>query len=196
MRVIKRDGSETEVEFDEITRKIKILAQKEPQLNIDAATLAMNVISMIYDGITTSELDEFTASTAATMSLYNPDYEEIASRLIINNHHKNTIDSFTETMVKLNNYIDNNIIEFCKNNKQKIDELIDHSRDYSISYFGFNTLYKSYLLKLDKKPIERPQYLFMRVALGIHHNTKNSTNYILQKVKNTYDLLNIVRLHD
>ena len=94
MKVIKRNGIETEVEFDEITRKIKSLAEKEPKLNIDSAKLAMEVIALIYDGISTSELDEFTASTSASMSLYNQDYEELAGRLIINNYHKNTNDSF------------------------------------------------------------------------------------------------------
>jgi ribonucleoside-diphosphate reductase alpha subunit len=192
MRVIKRDGTETEVEFDEITRKIKSLAQKEPKLNIDSADLARNVIGMIYDGITTSELDEFTASTAATMSLYNPDYEELASRLIMNNHHKNTNDSFTETILMFDNYIDTNILTFCKSNKEQIDNIIDHSRDYLISYFGFNTLYKSYLLKVNKKPIERPQYLFLRVALGIHYNdSSNSVLDTFAKIKNTYDLLSL-----
>ena len=191
MRVIKRDGTETEVEFDEITRKIKTLANKEPKLNIDAPTLAMNVISMIYDGITTSELDEFTASTAATMSLYNPDYEELASRLIINNHHKNTNDSFTETFTSLSKYISKPLLQFCEENKEKIDALIDHSRDYLISYFGLNTLYKSYLLKVNKKTVERPQYLFMRVALGIHHNQTDTIDTILSKTKNTYDLISL-----
>ena len=191
MRVIKRNGNESEVEFDEITRKIKNLSQKEPVLNIDAPNLARNVIGMIYDGITTSELDEFTASTAATMSLYNPDYEDLASRLIINNHHKNTDNSFTDTILTLNKYINTELLNFCSINKQHIDNLIDHSRDYLISYFGFNTLYKSYLLKVDKKVVERPQYLFMRVALGIHYDNNNTLEYILTKAKNTYDLLSL-----
>ena len=192
MKVIKRNGIETEVEFDEITRKIKSLAEKEPKLNIDSAKLAMEVIALIYDGITTSELDEFTASTSASMSLYNQDYEELASRLIINNHHKNTNNSFCETMINLENIIDDDIITLCENNKELLDSIIDNTRDYYISYFGFNTLYKSYLLKVNKKPIERPQYMFLRVSLGIHIN-KNDLIEIstecLEKIKNTYDLL-------
>ena len=188
MKVLKRNGIECEVEFDEITRKIKILAEKKPKLNIDAAKLAMEVISLIYDGITTSELDEFTASTAASMSVYNQDYEELAGRLIINNHHKNTQDSFCDTMEFLKNYISDEILEICKNNKDIIDNLLDYSRDYLISYFGFNTLSKSYLLKINKKPIERPQHLFMRVAIGIHGNLILSDE-CLNKIKNTYNLL-------
>ena len=188
MRVVKRNGTECDVEFDEITRKIKTLAEKQPKLYIDSAKLAMEVISLIYDGITTSELDEFTASTSASMSLYNPDYEELASRLIINNHHKNTSDSFCETMQTLNHYISDDLLTICENNKEMIDGLIDYSRDYLISYFGFNTLIKSYLLKVNKKTIERPQHLFMRVALGIHGNLNLDENCI-KKIKNTYDFL-------
>uniref|UniRef100_A0A6C0LCK5 ribonucleoside-diphosphate reductase n=1 Tax=viral metagenome TaxID=1070528 RepID=A0A6C0LCK5_9ZZZZ len=188
MRVIKRNGVECDVEFDEITRKIKTLAEKQPKLDIDSAKLAMEVISLIFDGITTSVLDEFTASTSASMSLYNPDYEELASRLIINNHHKNTSDSFCETMQTLNHYISYDILKICENNKSKIDSLIDYSRDYLISYFGFNTLIKSYLLKVNKKTVERPQHLFMRVAIGIHGDLNFDENCI-KKIKNTYDLL-------
>ena len=188
MRVVKRNGTECDVEFDEITRKIKTLAKKQPKLDIDSAKLAMEVISLIYDGITTSELDEFTASTSASMSLYNPDYEELASRLIINNHHKNTSDSFCESMKILKHYISDDLLIICEKNKELIDNLIDYSRDYLISYFGFNTLIKSYLLKVNKKTIERPQHLFMRVALGIHGNLNLDDNCI-KKIKNTYDLL-------
>jgi ribonucleoside-diphosphate reductase alpha subunit len=188
MRVVKRNGTECDVEFDEITRKIKTLAEKQPKLDIDSAKLAMEVISLIYDGITTSELDEFTSSTSASMSLYNPDYEELASRLIINNHHKNTSDSFCETMQILNHYISDDLLKICKKNKEIIDDLIDYSRDYLISYFGFNTLIKSYLLKVNKKTVERPQHLFMRVALGIHGNL-NLDEKCIKKIKNTYDFL-------
>ena len=188
MRVVKRNGTECDVEFDEITRKIKTLAEKQPKLDIDSAKLAMEVISLIYDGITTSELDEFTASTSASMSLYNPDYEELASRLIINNHHKNTSDSFCETMQTLNHYISDDILKICEQNKSILDSLIDYSRDYLISYFGFNTLIKSYLLKVNKNTVERPQHLFMRVAIGIHGNLNLDDNYI-KKIKNTYDFL-------
>ena len=188
MRVIKRNGSECDVEFDEITRKIKSLADKKPKLNIDAPVLAREVIALIYDKITTSALDEFTASTSASMSLYNPDYEELAGRLIINNHQKNTNNSFCETMLKLEKYINDDIIYLCKNKKECLDSLVDHNRDYNISYFGFNTLYKSYLLKENNKPIERPQYLFLRVALGIH-GKKDLDSETLYKIKNTYDLL-------
>ncbi len=118
MQVIKRNSEKYDDEFNEITKKIKDLSNKEPKLNIDAPYLVRNVIGMIYDGITTSELDEFTASTAATMSLYNSDYEELASRLIINNHQKNTNTSFCETMLSLDKFINNDILNLCKMQKE------------------------------------------------------------------------------
>ena len=182
MKVLKRDLSLIEVEFDEITKKIKVFSNKEPKLNIDSGSLAREVISLIYDGITTSELDEFTASTAANMSIYNSDYSELAGRLIINNHIKNTNYSFCEAMNKLKCIISDELLLICKNHEKEINEIIDDSRDYLLSYFGFNTLKKSYLLKNEQKVIERPQYLYMRVSLGIH-----GTDFI--KVKQTYDLL-------
>ena len=186
MKVIKRNGIKTDIEFDEITRKIKFLANKEPVLNIDAISLAREVIALIYDGISTSELDEFTASTAAGMSLYNPDYGELASRLIINNHQKNTLNSFCESVEILKDLIHEDIIYLCHLYKEQLDNIINHERDYLISYFGFNTLLKSYLLKNNNKTIERPQYLFLRVSLFIHSNSKNLN---IDKVKNTYNLL-------
>jgi len=190
MKVIKRNGDRVEVEFDEITRKIKNLTEKTPKLNIDAAILAREVIALIFDGITTSDLDEFTASTSASMALYNPDYEELASRLIINNHHKNTSSSFCDTMIELDKYINDDILDLCKNHKEILDNIINHENDYFISYFGFNTLYKSYLLKSNNKVLERPQYLYLRVSLGIHATGNKDLSYEnLEKVKNTYYLL-------
>jgi len=185
MKVIKRNSTIVDVEFDEITKKIKQFANKKPKLNIDAAKLAMEVISLIYDGITTSELDEFTASMAINKSLYNSDYSELASRLIINNHMKNTNHSFKECVLKLNNLISEDLITLTTQYEKKINEIIIPERDYLLSYFGFNTLKKSYLLKDENgTTLERPQYLYMRVALSIHTND-------FEKVKETYDLLSL-----
>ena len=186
MKVIKRDSTIVDVQFDEITKKIKLFAMKSPKLNVDAADLAREVISLIYDGITTSELDEFTASIAINRSLYNSDYSELASRLIINNHMKNTNYSFKDCVLQLKNILSDDLIDLCTNDYYKIIEsYIVPERDYLLSYFGFNTLKKSYLLKNDdNKIIERPQYLYMRVALGIHSRD-------FDKVKETYDLLSL-----
>ena len=185
MKVIKRNSTIVDVEFDEITRKIKLFANKKPKLKIDAACLAREVISLIYDCITTSELDEFTASIAINKSLYNSDYSELASRLIINNHIKNTNYSFKECVLQLSKLLSDEIIDLCNSKEYEIIEsFIKPERDYLLSYFGFNTLKKSYLLKSNDKIIERPQYLYMRVALGIHGRD-------LDKVKETYDLLSL-----
>ena len=184
MRVIKRDLTEVDIEFDEITKKIKTFANKDPKLNIDSGYLAMEVISLIYDGITTSELDEFTASMAANMAIYNTDYSELAGRLIINNHIKNTRESFTESMNLLSNIISSELLLISKENEKEINDIIDYSRDYLVSYFGFNTLQKSYLLRNKYKVIERPQHLYMRVSIAIH-----GTDFV--KVKETYDLLSL-----
>ncbi len=189
MRVLKRNGEFTEVEFDEITRKIKFLADFEPKLKIDPSELALKVINQIYDGITTSELDEFTASTASTMSLYNSDYNLLASRLIINNHIKNTPYTFCESMNILKDIISENILIICEKYKEDINKIIVELRDYNLNYFAFCTLKKGYLLKHNNKTIERPQYLFMRVALGIHGNDINNINF--EDVKKTYDLLSL-----
>lgn len=198
MRVIKRNGEECDIEFDEIVRKIKQLANLYAfkKLDIDAGKLTHDVIALIYDGITTSELDEFTASTAASLSLYNNDYNILAGRIIVNNHIKNTSFSFSEAMLKLDYIISDSILKLCREVPEKLNGIICEERDYLISYFGFTTLYKSYLLRLKevnskkvKRVIERPQYLFLRVALGIHVNNEDPQSTDFEKVKNTYDLL-------
>lgn len=198
MRVIKRNGEECDIEFDEIVRKIKQLANLYAfkKLDIDAGKLTHDVIALIYDGITTSELDEFTASTAASLSLYNNDYNILAGRIIVNNHIKNTPFSFSEAMLKLDYIISDSILKLCLEVPEKLNGIICEERDYLISYFGFTTLYKSYLLRLKevnskkvKRVIERPQYLFLRVALGIHINNEDPQSTDFEKVKNTYDLL-------
>ena len=194
MRVLKRNGELVEVKFDEITQKIKNLCTSGSHgsnildsINpIDPIYIAMEVIKTIYDGITTSQLDEYTASVCANLSIKNYDYGILASRLAINNHHKNTLKSFCDSIQEIPN-IDEDIKKYCSQNKKILDNLVDLSRDYLISYFGFNTLYKSYLLKnKDGKTIETPQFLFLRVSLGIHYN-KEKTD--INKVKTTYDLL-------
>lgn len=189
MKVTKRNGEQKEIEFDEITRKIKYLSDIEPCLNVDHSSLAIKVINQIYDGITTSELDDFTANTASTMSLYNSDYNILASRLIINNHIKNCPLSFYNCMEELSDIISNNILIICSQYKNEINDIIQLDRDYNLSYFAFCTLKKGYLLKSNKKTLERPQYLFMRVALGIHGNDLNNIDF--EKIKKTYDMLSL-----
>jgi ribonucleoside-diphosphate reductase alpha chain len=184
MKVVKRGGQIVEMKLDQITDRIKRMADAKSygnKLDIDPVYISKEVCSLLYDRITTSELDEFTASIASNMILKNPDYEILASRIIINNHIKNTKPSFCETMIDLHSggLISDNIINIVNTNKKFFDEIIVQDRDYSLSYFGFKTLEKSYLLGVNGT-IERPQGLFLRVAIGIHHDN-------LEKIKDTYN---------
>ena len=182
MKVITRSGKEEDVKFDLITEKIKSLAGDD--LKVDPIFVAQTVCSLIHDRITTSELDDFTSSFSATLFKRHPDYLILASRVATNNHHKNTNESFVSVMKKLNNIgiISDDFILNVVENGTQIEKMIDYSRDYSISYFGFKTLLNSYLLKYKGEVLERPQHLFMRVALAIHSND-------LSMVKKVYDSL-------
>ena len=182
MKVITRSGIEEDVKFDLITEKIKLLAGDD--LRVDPIFVAQNVCSLIHDRITTSELDDFTSSFSATLFKKHPDYLILASRVAINNHHKNTKESFQEVMKKLNTsgIISDDFIKVLDKNATEIEEMIDYTRDYSISYFGFKTLFNSYLLKHEDTVLERPQHLFMRVALSIHRDN-------MELVKKVYDSL-------
>jgi len=192
MKVIKRNGESAEVKFDQITDRLKFLASKNQwgrQLDIDAPMIAQKVCSSIYNGISTSELDEYTANVCANKLLENLDYEIIASRISINNHQKNTSLYFSDIIQKLWNckkrpLISEEIKSIVEKNKEEVDKIIVPERDYLINYFGFKTLHKGYLLKVDDKTVERPQHLFLRVALGIHGNN-------LEKVKETYNSLSL-----
>ena len=182
MKVITRSGIEEDVKFDLITEKIKLLAGDD--LRVDPIFVAQNVCSLIHDRITTTELDDFTSSFSATLFKKHPDYLILASRVAINNHHKNTKESFQSVMKKLNKsgIISDDFIEVLDKNTASIEKIIDYTRDYSISYFGFKTLFNSYLLKHKDTVLERPQHLFMRVALAIHKDN-------MELVKKVYDSL-------
>ncbi|QNL50375.1 ribonucleoside-diphosphate reductase subunit alpha [Olivibacter sp. SDN3] len=193
MFVIKRDGRSESVKFDKITARIeKLCYGLNPDL-VDAIDVARKVIEGLYDGVTTSELDNLAAETAASLTTKHPDYALLASRIAVSNLHKNTVKSFSETMTLLYNYIDpktakpaplvaDDVYEVIQANAELLDSQIIYDRDFSFDYFGFKTLEKSYLLKLNGKIAERPQHLFMRVAVGIHKHDIDS-------VIKTYDLL-------
>jgi ribonucleotide reductase alpha subunit len=193
MTVIKRNGKYEEVSFDKILKRVKELGSKViPPLSINYSQLVMKVIDQLYNNIPTHIIDEITASQCASMCTKHTDYSILASRIIISNSHKNTISSFYQSMHKLytftdshNNHsplIDSNLWSITKNNREKIENIIDYSRDYNFDYFGYKTLERAYLMKIDKNIIERPQHMWMRVALAIH-----GSNFDL--VKETYDLL-------
>jgi ribonucleoside-diphosphate reductase alpha chain len=189
MRVIKRNTEMEDVSFDKVLNRLKNLSSG---LTIDVSEIAQKVCSRIYDGVKTYELDELAAYLCSSMSIEHPDYSILASRIIISNHHKNTSPSFSETIQILYNNVDNHnnsiplvseeLYNVVKKNKEKLNTCIDYQRDYLFDYFGFKTLERAYLLRVNKKIIERPQHMWMRVAIGIHGND-------IKEVIQTYDLL-------
>ena len=179
MYVIKRDGKKETVKFDKITARIEKLCYSLNPALVDPIDVAKKVIEGLYDGVTTSELDNLAAETAASLTTKHPDYALLASRIAVSNLHKNTIKSFSETMRRLHGYIDSktgknaslladDVWDVIEANTEVLDSTIIYDRDFGFDYFGFKTLEKSYLLKIDGKIAERPQHLFMRVAVGIH----------------------------
>jgi ribonucleoside-diphosphate reductase alpha chain len=179
MFVLKRDGKKESVKFDKITARIERLCYGLNPSLVDPIDVAKKVIEGLYDGVTTSELDSLAAETAASLTTKHPDYALLASRIAVSNLHKNTIKSFSETMKLLYNYVDkktgknasllaDDVWAVIEANAELLDSSIIYDRDFGFDYFGFKTLEKSYLLKVDGKIAERPQHLFMRVSVGIH----------------------------
>lgn len=178
MYVVKRDGRKEPVMFDKITERIKILCYGLNDL-VDPVKVAMRVIEGLYDGVSTYELDNLAAETAASMTVMHPDYAQLAARIAISNLHKNTTKSFSETMIEMYHYINprtnqkspllsDEVYKAIIDNSEKLDSAIIYSRDFSYDYFGFKTLERSYLLRINGKIVERPQHMLMRVSVGIH----------------------------
>ena len=192
MYVIKRDGQKEPVMFDKITERIKKLCYGLNDL-VDAVKVAMRVIEGLYDGVSTSELDNLAAETAASMTISHPDYAQLAARIAISNLHSNTNKSFSETMNEMYHYVNprngqsapllseevHNVIQ---ENAAFLNSHIIYTRDFNYDYFGFKTLERSYLLKINGKIVERPQHMLMRVSVGIHLDD-------LKSVIETYDLM-------
>ena len=186
MRIIKRDGTSQELSFDKILYRVKNLCNDESLGKLDSIdydVITQRVIASIYDGVTSSELDEEAARICASITT-NVDYKQLSSRIIISNMHKNTPDSFSEacTLLHSSHVISDDHYRLVLKNKELFDSMIIHPRDYLFDYFGYKTLEKSYLLKINGKIIERPQYLYLRVAIAIH---RENTDNILE----TYNLL-------
>lgn len=202
MRVTKRNGELQDIAFDKILERVKKLGQ-EAKININYSSLVMKVIDQLYDKIPTSKIDELAAEQCASMSTLNPDYGILAGRIIVSNHQKNTDPNFYMVVNRLYNFRDingkkkpllsNTLFEFVATYTQEIEDMIDYERDYLIDYFGFKTLERSYLFKVGKDIVERPQHMWMRVAIGIHGYTDNSytKEKALQLVKETYDLMSL-----
>ena len=192
MFVVKRDGHKEPVMFDKITARIKKLCYGLNPL-VDPVRVSMRVIEGLYDGVTTSELDNLAAEVAATMTTTHPDYTNLASRISVSNLHKNTKKSFSKTMEDLYNYVNprtnkkapllsDEVYNVIKKNAEKLDSTIIYNRDFNYDYFGFKTLERSYLLKINGAVAERPQHMLMRVSIGIHHDD-------LDSAIETYDLM-------
>lgn len=193
MYVIKRDGRRESVKFDKITSRIEKLCYGLDALYVQPIEVAKKVVAGIYDGVTTAELDVLAAETAASMTTKHPDYAILAARIAISNLHKNTLKSFSATMKQLYTYTDPKTGEnasliskeahdIIRKHAALLDSTIIYDRDYGYDYFGYKTLEKSYLLKVNGKIAERPQHMLMRVAVGIHLDDIDS-------VIETYNLL-------
>ncbi len=179
MFVIKRNGKTESVKFDKITARVEKLCYGLNPALVDPIDVAKKVIEGLYDGVTTSELDNLAAETAASLTTKHPDYALLASRIAVSNLHKNTQKSFSGTMKKLHEYVDrktgrnasliaDDVWAVIEQNAELLDSTIIYDRDFGFDYFGFKTLEKSYLLKIEGQIVERPQHLYMRVAVGIH----------------------------
>lgn len=192
MKVVTRSGQTEDVKFDLITEKIKKLSEYNDmwgkKLDIDPVFISQNICSRIYNGISTTELDEFSANFAATMFKSDPDYLILASRISVNNHHKNTSDSFVECVKKLYeaNLVTYEFYNIVLINSEELEKMVNSGRDYNITFFGFKTLQSSYLLKCNSKVLERPQYLFMRVAIQIHGNNLDLVKKVYDSISNKY----------
>jgi ribonucleoside-diphosphate reductase alpha chain len=192
MFVIKRNGKKEPVKFDKVTARLQKLSYSLSCL-VDVHEVAQKTIEGIYDGVPTTELDNLAAETAASMTVTHPDYALLASRIAVSNLHKNTTKSFSATMRNLYLYTDpqtgkprpllaDDVMHVIEKHAELLDSTLIYDRDFAFDYFGFKTLEKSYLLRIDGKIAERPQHMYMRVAIGIHKND-------LDSVIKTYHLL-------
>jgi len=203
MYVTKRSGKLEVVSFDKILNRIKNIGN-EANIKINYTSLVMKVIDQLYNNISTTQIDELSAEQCASMSSIHPDYNVLAGRVVISNHLKNTSSSFSDTMKQLYFYKDKNgkhsplisddlyriVVEYDELadgvttlfTTNKLDNIIDYNREYLIDYFGFKTLERAYLMRIDKKIIERIQHMWLRVAIGIHGNN-------FHRVCETYDMM-------
>lgn len=199
MKIQKRNGEFEKLSFDKIITRLKKLANDKnlgKLSTIDTDIIAQKVVSSIYDGVKSQELDDEAARIAITM-IENSEYPQLASRIVISSLHKNTINSFSQVMDLLYEHYDINnnfspilsqrFINLVRKYSKELDEMIDYSRDYLFDYFGLKTLEKSYLMKKDNQIVERPQHLYMRVCVNVLGD--NNGNLDLEKVKTMYDLM-------
>ncbi|MEC7177887.1 MAG: ribonucleoside-diphosphate reductase subunit alpha [Candidatus Thermoplasmatota archaeon] len=193
MQVVNRKGEREDVRFDAILEKLSSLSNGLDTNWVDAANLTKLTIEGLYDGVTTRELDQLAAETAASLASHHPDYSKLAARICVDDLHRSTKATFSEVVTDLREFIDpesgehaplisQEVYDIIMNNKATLDNYIDYDRDFNYDYFGFKTLERSYLLKLNGEVAERPQHMLMRVAVGIHHEN-------IEKALETYDLM-------
>lgn len=193
MCVLKRSGNSETMSFDKILTRVKKLGNETvPPLTVNYTQLVMKVIDQLYHNIPTTVIDELTAEQCASLSSKHPDYGILGSRIIVSNHMRNTTDSFSEAMRQLWSFTDvnglpsplvsNDIRRIVELHGEWLDSIVDYDRDYLIDYFGFKTLERAYLIRVNEKVVERPQHMWLRVSLGIHNND-------LEAAKETYDFM-------
>jgi len=193
MQVVNRKGEREDVRFDAILEKLSGLTNGLDTNWVDAANLTKLTIEGLYDGVTTRELDQLAAETAASLASHHPDYSKLAARICVDDLHRSTKGTFSEVITDLREFIDpesgehaplisEEVYEIIMANKETLDSYVDYDRDFNYDYFGFKTLERSYLLKLNGEVAERPQHMLMRVAIGIHHEN-------IEKALETYDLM-------
>jgi len=193
MQVVNRKGEREDVRFDAILEKLSSLTDGLDTNWVDAANLTKLTIEGLYDGVTTRELDQLAAETAASLASHHPDYSKLAARICVDDLHRSTKGTFSEVITDLREFIDpesgehaplisEEVYEIIMANKETLDSYVDYDRDFNYDYFGFKTLERSYLLKLNGEVAERPQHMLMRVAVGIHHEN-------IEKALETYDLM-------
>jgi ribonucleoside-diphosphate reductase alpha subunit len=183
MLVTKRNGNNERVHFDKITSRIgKLCYGLHP--SVDPTTVSQKVCSGVYHNVNTYELDELASETSAQMMTTHPDYGILAARIAVSNLHKTTNKSFVEVMKELyqHSLVSDSLHEFCTKNAAEIDSIIIYDRDFTYDYFGFKTLQKSYLIRINDNIVERPQHMIMRVSIGIHGDDMKS-------IKETYDIM-------
>lgn len=193
LQVVNRKGEREDVRFDAIMEKLTILSEGLDPVWIDPAHVAKLTIEGLYDGVTTRELDQLAAETAASLASQHPDYSRLAARICVDDLHRSTKTQFSEVITDLRDYIDpesrkhahlisEEVYAVIMENAEVLDNHIDYGRDHNYDYFGFKTLERSYLLKLNGEVAERPQHMLMRVSVGIHHGN-------IEKALKTYDLM-------
>ena len=167
MKVLKRNGSTEPVAFDKIQKRLKRLADIKPEINVDVSKVTARVCSNIHDNISTVRLDELTADIAQSLTTEHPDYGTLASRILVSNLQKNTDDDVLETFMRMKDVVSKEFLDLATKHADYLQTLVDYTRDYNFDFFGLKTMERMYLTKIDGVIVERPQHMFLRVALAI-----------------------------